>query len=208
MRRSLRFYPSLPIALALAACSETAATGILDSSAPTPRAFFSNAPPTSGPNIQRGIPLAVAAVDVETNLVLVAGFADPITDANCEDPGSIPLSGALTQQQVSTPSGREQFTTPRQEVEVTIYQLVEEPTSFCSLFSGPIVATGTVTATWGEKNVPPPGDLGPGAGIVHIIFNGVVDLTAGGEARLLGGFRARFNTDGEFVTGIDFVRLK
>jgi hypothetical protein len=208
MRQFLRFCLTPLIAVLLASCSDTTGTGISDSSAPTPRAFFSNAPLTSGPNVQRGVPLAVVAVDVETNLVLVAGFADPITEANCEHPENIPLSGDLTQQQVSTPSGREQFTTPRQEVEVTIYQLVEEPTSFCSLFSGPIVAAGTVTATWGEKNVPPPGDLGPGAGIVHIIFNGVVDLSAGGEARLLGGFRARFNNDGEFVTGIDFVRLK
>lgn len=97
----------------------------------------------------------------------------------------MPLSGELTQQQVSTPSGREQFTTPRQEVAVTVYQLVGEPTDLCSVVSGPIVATGTVTAVWGEKNVPPPGELGPGAGIQF------VTLTEGGEARLLAGFKVR-----------------
>lgn len=119
----------------------------------------------------------------------------------------MPLSGELTQQQVSTPSGREQFTTPRQEVGVTVYQLVGEPTDLCSVVSGPIVATGTVTAVWGEKNVPPPGELGPGAGIQFVTLNGVVDLTEGGEARLLAGFKVRFDRSGDFVSETDFVRL-
>jgi len=207
MRRSLRFYPSLPVALVLAACSDTAATGILDSSNAGPTVFFSNAPPTSGPNIVRGVPLAVGAVDLETNLVVFAGFSETLTAANCANIENIPLSGELTQQQVSTPSGREQFTSPRQEVAVTVYQLVGEPTDLCSVVSGPIVATGTVTAVWGEKNVPPPGELGPGAGIQFVTLNGVVELTEGGQARLLAGFKVRFNTSGDFVSETDFVRL-
>jgi hypothetical protein len=49
--------------------------------------------------------------------------------------------------------------------------LVEGPvTSFCDLVVGvPVIATGTATATWGEKNVPPPGNLGPGAGTIHLL---------------------------------------
>jgi hypothetical protein len=178
------------------------------SAAPLPVSFKQNAPPTSGPHVQRGVPLAVGVgPDPETHLVLLAGFGEPLTAANCEHPENIPLSGELTQQQVSTPAGREQFTTPRQEVEVLVTLVEEPPTSFCDLVVGvPIIATGTATATWGEKNVPPPGELGPGAGTLHITFHGVINLATGGQARLFARGKALFR-NGEFVSGIDIVRL-
>jgi hypothetical protein len=203
LQRSLSL-GTLPAFLFIASCTDSGVTTPSD----TPLATFdANAPPTSGPNIVRGVPLAVVVGGVPgTDLVLVAGFGEPITAENCNTPENIPLSGDLNQQSVSTPSGREQFTTPHQEAEVTVYQFEGALSSLCDLVGAPVVATGTASATWGEHNVPPPGDLGPGAGTLRITFHGVLDLTTGGQARVFAGFNYLYQ-DGEIVRFNEFVRL-
>jgi hypothetical protein len=151
--RSVRFALALILpAVQLASCTGSDVTTPADTPAPT--FGQSSAPPTSGPNVQRGVPLAfIVGPDVETQLALEAGFDEPITAANCARPEDISFF-SLTQQQVSTPAGREQFTTPSQQVEVTIFRLQSPLTDLCQLVSAPVVASGTATVVWGEKNVP------------------------------------------------------
>jgi hypothetical protein len=83
---------------------------------------------------------------------------------------------------------------------------VEGPlTDLCQL-AGALVAIGTATVVWGEKNVPPPGELGPGAGIIHITAHGILDLTSGGEARLSSRAHELFK-DGSPVVNTNVVTL-
>lgn len=204
--RVARLAPALLVILALqlASCDDsgvTAPAGQLP-----PRVAEVNAPPTSGPHVQRGVPLAfIVGPDPNTGLTLEAGFTDPITSKNCTHLGD--FLGVLTQQQVSTPSGREQFTTPSQDVVVFVYDASQVPgVDVCELAGVPLVATGTATVEWGEKNVPPPGLLGPGAGTVHITVHGVLDLTSGGQVRVQSSVHVLFK-DGALVHDREDVTL-
>jgi hypothetical protein len=198
------FLAILPAVIVVASCTESDVTTPVETLRPM---FDANAPPTSGPNIVRGVPLAVGVGGVPgTDMVLVAGFGESITVANCNTPENIPLSGDLNQQWVSTPSGREQFTTPHQEAEVIVYQFEGALSSLCDLVGAPVLATGIASATWVEHNFPPPGDLGPGASNFRITFHGVLDLTAGGQARVFAGFNYVVK-DGEIARFKEFVRL-
>jgi hypothetical protein len=203
--RLARFAPALLVipAVQLAGCTDSGVTTPAD--APPPTFAHANAPPTSGPRVQRGVPLSVGIGVVETGLAMVAGFATPLTHENCQSPqfSSIPIP----QQQVSTASGREQFTTSKQDVEVFVFRLEGGLTDICQVVDAPLVATGFASFTWGEKNVPPPGELGPGAGIVRLNTHGVLNLVGGGQARLFARFYLHFDPEGNLVTDTEIVRL-
>jgi hypothetical protein len=70
----------------------------------------------------------------------------------------------------------------------------------------PLVATGTVFAkqTLNQVFVPGPG---PGSLVVVVTVHGIVDLTAGGQARLHGSPRFVIRPDGTLVKDQELVTL-
>jgi hypothetical protein len=190
-------------AVVLASCTDSGSlTTPADPS--TPAFAQKNAPPTSGPNVVRGVPLGIiVGADPETQLAVEAGFEISIAELCALGPEAPAVS--LTQQQVSTPTGRLQFTTEPQEVSVDVFQyaggIITDP---CQLVGAPVVATGTATVTWGEKNVP---NEGPGAGTILATVHGVVDLTSGGQARLLARLHVTIRPDGSLVRDSETVTL-
>ena len=173
------------------------------SAAAIPASAQRNAPTTSGPNVSRGNPVAFTiGPDPQSGLLLEAGFDAPFTALNCTDLASFPLS--LTQQHVFTPSGHFHTTTLPQDVSVDVFLLEGGFTDFCQLIDAPVVATGTasvrVTEAYGA-------DDGSGATTINFTVNGVLDLTSGGRARVLGTAHIVIRPDGSLVRLSETIRL-
>jgi hypothetical protein len=190
----------LPLTL-LAGCTDSAN---LPTSADTPVPAFAqgSAPPTSGPNVQRGVLVGFGlGADPETQLVVLAGI-EATVEQQCDDPLNVPVS--LSQQVVTTPSGHVQFNAPPQEVRVDVFQYAGGiVTDACQLIGAPLVATGTATARIGDRSS---GGSGAGTRTISATVHGIVELTSGGRA----GLRATLHvliTNGSVVLDKETVTL-
>jgi hypothetical protein len=191
----------LPVAL-LASCTDPDRL-TTPSDAAVPVSDQRSAPPASGPNVIRGLPVGfIIGPDPQSRLVLEAGFDAPFTAINCVDLSLFPLS--LTQQQVSTPSGHLHFTTLPQEVSVDVFSIEGGLTDLCQLVDAPVVATGTaivrVTEAYGA-------DGGSGATTINFTVHGVLELTGGGRARVLGAAHIIIRPDGSLLRDTETITL-
>jgi hypothetical protein len=74
----------------------------------------------------------------------------------------------------------------------------------CLLTEAPLVASGTVRV---RSLVTDATGSGPGATAIHATVQGIVDLTSGGEARLLATGRVVITPDGSLHFDVEHVQL-
>ena len=149
--------------------------------------------------------------DPRDGLAVAVGYEQTVAQI-CADPnGDHPLSPG-SGIGVVTPAGGIPITAMTREAYVIVYQygggVVTNPCA--QLIAAPILATGRVTYTVSTSDaldILSPGAGGPGAAIVHAVAEGVVQLTAGGDARLAATLRLVFGADGSLVFDEERVRL-
>jgi hypothetical protein len=76
----------------------------------------------------------------------------------------------------------------------------------CRLVGAPLVATGRVFLNQSLNQAFGPGS-GPGSFVFHATVRGIVDLTAGGQARLYGTQRFEMRPDGTVFKDQELVTL-
>jgi hypothetical protein len=140
-----------------------------------------------------------------TNLALSAGDERVIEDI-CADP----VGGARSPQRgmaVVTPAGRIPFHTVTREAFLQVFQFSAGiTTSPCDLVGAPLVATGRGFLTLTVNQLAGPG-AGPGSFVVHATVHGIVELTAGGQARVHGIEQFIIRPDGTVVKDRELVTL-
>lgn len=193
--RSVRCSPWLLYALALGVVNCSDNSSIAAPSDPPALQFSAGkAPPQSGPNVAR-IPFATSIVfsGFDTEIAVAVGFDEPFEE-HCADFTSATQLG--TTQLVFTPPGPVHLRGSGHDVDVIVFAFDEPVFDNCLLVGAPVVATGTAHFT---------GVFNPrqGSGAVH----GIVDLTAGGQARLLVTTQTHFAADGSIVFDNTEIRL-
>jgi hypothetical protein len=135
----------------------------------------------------------IIGADANTSLVVQAGWEPGITAVDlCADfTGGIQDAGQKGQI-VFTPPGGAHLQVSATDANIVVYQfgggLV---TDICQqLVGAPIIGTGTGQFTDLLQSA------GPGGTIFHITVKGIIDLTAGGQARLFGTSRITILADG------------
>ena len=178
----------------LAACAKDTPT--------TPSLAAANAPPTSGPNVIRGPfgPGTISGADEE--LTVAVGFEEPFAE-HCADLESPNQPGSA--QLVFTPSGGSHFRQSGQDLNVVVFEFAGLSTDACEdLVGAPVVATGTARLSLASNDLVG-GGTGPGADVVSVTLNGVVNLVSGGRARLHVTTVTLLKPDGTFA--FDHVRI-
>jgi hypothetical protein len=155
---------------------------------------------SGGADIDRNLaPYGHFGRDPETGLVIFAGPADPVAAAaiKCPDPRVIaPIDPGARVQTVRTPSGRVMRHGYNDAAPVAVWAYPAGPvTSFCQVAGAPLLARGTVRFN-SQYSVDADG---PGAAVAHYKANGVVDLVAGGRARLHLDAMQVFGPDGTLL---------
>jgi hypothetical protein len=135
-----------------------------------------------------------------TNLAVQVGIENPVEDF-CADPSSVtpsPQSAIV----IFTPSGKVPTHTVSREAFAFVFEysggIVVDP---CVLIGAPVVATGRVFFTQSVIGG------GPGAFVFQVTAHGIVELTAGGLARLHGSGRFVVRPDGTVVKDQEPVTL-
>jgi hypothetical protein len=141
-----------------------------------------------------------------TNLGLTVAGEASIEDA-CADPFSVPISpqnGIV----VITPSGQVPARGVTREAFVQVFEysagILTDP---CQLVGAPLVATGRAFFIQTFNEFAGPGS-GPGSFAVHVTVQGIVELTAGGQARLHADVQFVIRPDGTLVIDQEPVTLK
>jgi hypothetical protein len=141
-----------------------------------------------------------------TNLAVLVGTESSI-EAVCTDFSTTtpsPQRGIL----VEAPSGKAPNHFVSREAFVQVFEYSAGiVTDFCQLVGAPIVATGRAFFTQSGNQIFGPGS-GPGSFAIHVTVHGIVDLTAGGQARLHGAWRLEITPDGTLVKDQEPVTLK
>jgi hypothetical protein len=162
---------------------------------PTLPALATKAPPTSGPNVVRG-PFSPGVLSGDAGLAVAVGFEEPFAD-HCADLESPDQPGST--QVVFTPPGGFHVKQSGHGLSVTVYEFEGVLTgNVCELVGAPVVATGTANFTLTVGG-------GTGAENAVVIIRGVVDLTSGGQARLLATTHVLIRPDGSFA--FDHTRI-
>ena len=162
-------------------------------------------PPTSsGPNVIRD-PAAPNVLslggDPANPLAVIAGLEGPVADF-CSSVGA-PISSHVVQL-VFPPSGRVQFKVSGHEVAIQVFDYgAGIVTDTCQLVGAPVVATGTGTVRLGIQSA----GGGPGGTSIHATVRGIVDLTIGGQARLLATAQVVVRPNGSLVIDKERVTL-
>ncbi len=197
--RSARFAFSLLFPVGLLACTDShRVTAPSEASLPE---FDAKGPPSaSGPNVVRGPGPNVLALggDPANPLAVIAGFAEPVADF-CASGGPVSTHDF---QLVFPPAGRVQLAVSGREVAVQVFAYGGGIVSnHCQLIGAPVIATGTGTVRLGAHNG------GPGGTTIHATVRGIVDLTSGGQARLLATAQVTIRPDGSPVIDNERVTL-
>jgi hypothetical protein len=162
-----------------------------------------HAPPASGPNVVRAPGLNVLALggDPANPLAVIAGLEGPIADF-CS-PAGAPVSDHFFQL-VFTPAGRVQVAITGREVALQVFEYgAGIVTDACQLIGAPLIATGTGTVRFGVHDAAG----GPGGTTVHATVRGIVNLTGGGQARLLATAQVTVRPDKSLVIDNERVTL-
>jgi hypothetical protein len=190
MRRFLRLLTAaLAGALTLGCGDSPRMTGPADPTAPSPRverfghldAFVFGGDPTNPLALQIGFDAGVTVEDICT--------------------GSPGLPNGLGQL-ILTPPGGALLHGSGQDVNLVVYEFGGGPvTDPCQVVGAPVVGSGTGNFTYNILT------LSNGAFVAHITAHGIIDLTSGGQARVLGTARVLILPDGTLKFDVEQVRL-
>jgi hypothetical protein len=137
-----------------------------------------------------------------SNLALLVGTEGSAEDACAALALPSPQNGIA----VETPSGKFPSHAVSQEAPVQVFAFPGFLTGFCGLVGAPLVATGTVFFNQTVNQFPGPG-TGPGSFAIQVTVDGIVDLVAGGQARLHAGARVEIRPDGTLVKDQESITL-
>lgn len=186
--------PAVIASTLIAGCSDRTALPV-EAIAAAPALDARNAPPASGPIVVRG-PFGPGVLSGDVQYAVAVGFEEPFA-AHCNDLESADQPGST--QIVVSPSGRVHVKGSGKGVSVRVYEFPGVLGAVCDLLGAPLVAMGT--ADFNLTVV----DAGPGAVHAGVKFRGVVDLVAGGQARLHAKGFTLIRPDGSFA--FDHVRV-
>jgi hypothetical protein len=194
---------SLPL-VAVAACTDSQRGTTLTEPLGPSYAAGKGPPDTSGPHVIRD-PAAPNVLslggDPANPLAVVAGLEGPVADF-CSAAGAAISSHVV--QLVFPPSGRLQFKVSGHEVAIQVFDYgAGIVTDTCQLVGAPVVATGTGTVRLGIHSAA----VGPGGTSIHATVRGIVDLTSGGQARLLATAQVVVRPNGSLVIDKERVTL-
>jgi hypothetical protein len=141
--------------------------------------------------------------DPSNPLALQVGWEPGVTAEDiCVDPNEGVDSLAMRGQDVFTPSGGLHERISAREVQLVVYEFGGGPvTSQCQLVGAPVLGTGTGNFTWNFNQG------GQGRAVIHLTVHGTVDLTGGGQARVLGTARVLILPDGTLFFDEERVRV-
>lgn len=128
------------------------------------------------------------------------GLVSPVGDAS-ECGGSAPVyDGGGTEQIVQTPSGAFHVRDDMHRATIVLYEgATGDP---CELATHPVIGRGQGNLHWTVKA------LVDGSTTLQATFGGIIDLTAGGQARMLGVGNVRFDALGNLIIHEDHFELK
>jgi len=107
---------------------------------------------------------------------------------------------------IETPSGKIPSHAVSRNAPVRVYEHPGVFTGFCDLAGDPLVASGRVVFNQTVNQFTGPG-TGPGSFALQVTVQGVVDLVAGGQARLHAAARVEIRPDGTLVKDQELVTL-
>jgi hypothetical protein len=195
---STRFLPSAPlISLALLVGCGGSDLVTTPSDAKTTRFEATPAASQSGAEVIKD--WIITTIIVDPNLALAVGFEDLATECAGGDVIVSPQRG----QAVFTPSGKGQLHTFTREAFVQVFENSPTVEELCDLPAAP-VASGTVTFSQVVHEVP---EGAPGAFSLHVTVQGTVDLTSGGQARLIATAQVVIRPDGTAVLDLATIKL-
>jgi hypothetical protein len=199
--RSMRFLQAALGSLLLVSCADSGQVMAPPETLNPALDAGGKGPPASGPNVIRGPTLPGVLFDEE--LAVAVGFEEPFADhcADLESPGQ-PGSTQL----VFTPSGGVHGKQGAHEVNLIVYDLNEPFGNPCDLVAAPVLASGTGSFTLTTTDLAFGGSA-PGADQVRVTIHGVLDLTTGGQARLLASTHVLLKPDGSFAFDHTRIRL-
>jgi hypothetical protein len=140
--------------------------------------------------------------DPSNPLAMMVGYdAGTTPEQACDDPGGHGLD--LIGQVILLPTGGVQLRVSGKSINLVVVEFGQGPvTDVCQLVGAPIIATGTGKATF-EGLAPKPG----AAFVAHVTVQGIVNLNAGGQARVLGTARVTVLPDGTLLFDEERVTL-
>jgi hypothetical protein len=137
--------------------------------------------------------------DPSNPLVVGVGFEDGVTPADvCEGNGGIPEGiGKI----VFPPSGGSHEHTSGRDVNLDVFAFGEGSGDPCAFADAPFVGTGTGKFTFNVQQ------NGRGTLVIHVTVQGLVDLVAGGQARVFASARITV-ANGTLLFDDEVVRLR
>ncbi len=189
-------YLALPLVLAtLLACQPT------DDPSASGDPVFPSAPAPSLGAAAFKIPLNYFLVyDPDRGYTATFGLVSPVSDLP-ECGGSQPgYDGGGTEHIVETPSGALHLRNDLHQATIVLYEGATP--DVCELTTHPVLAQGRGNLHWTEKA------LGNGSFTVQATFGGILQLVAGGRARMLGVGNVRFDELGNPIVHEDHFELK
>jgi hypothetical protein len=128
------------------------------------------------------------------------GLVSPASDAP-ECGGSEPVyDGGGTEHIVETPSGSFHLRDDLHQATIVVYEGATDDA--CELSTHPVLARGRGSLHWTVKA------LGNGSSTLQATFGGILELAAGGRARMLGVGNVRFDEFGNVIVHEDHFELK
>jgi hypothetical protein len=137
-----------------------------------------------------------------SSLAVLVGTQGSIEDVCAAVAPPSPQKGIF----VETPSGKIPSHSVAQDAPVRVFEHPGPFSGFCDLAGDPLVATGSVVFSMTVNQFTGPG-TGPSSFALHVTVQGVVDLVAGGQARLRAGARVEVRPDGTVVKDQEVVTL-
>ena len=192
----MRFFPLVP----MAALAGALVLGCADQQSPT----APTDPPTPSLRAERVPVLSPVLLggDPSNPLAVQAGFEAGLTAEDiCPDNGEHVDPNAQGQG-IFTPPGGLHVSVSARDVSLVVYEFGEGiVTDICQLVGAPVLGTGSGKYTINFEVT------GPGVLAVHATVQGIIDLTSGGQARVLGTARVLILPDGTLKFDVEQVRL-
>jgi hypothetical protein len=143
----------------------------------------------------------VMGADASTSLVVQAGWQPGVTPEDlCADFGGGVQEEGQKGKIIFTPPGGVHVQSKARDANLVVYQYDGGLlTDVCQLVGAPVVGTGT-------GRFSQPLEFTTGATTTHVTVRGIIDLTAGGQARLFGTERVTIRPDGTQL--FDEVRIR
>jgi hypothetical protein len=138
--------------------------------------------------------------DISATVGLVSPVSDLGTEPDCGGSGPEVYDGGGIERLVETPAGSFHLRDGMQKATFVLYE--GATIDVCELTTHPVVARGTVNFHFSIKISP------DNALHLQVTFNGFVDLTSGGRAKLLSTANAVFGSDGSLTIHVDRFELK